>query len=151
MNKFLFLIVILAFNIYGQPGKTEFPYISFFDGYVNYKIPPHDWGTPLNPDSLRYTGGERNFQVLMDSLGITHSVSWADSISTIPGDFNRKRKILDMHLEWCKDTPEILGVENRKILKSPGQDKNRYPFQIGGNSAFSLSPINNFGFGNESS
>jgi hypothetical protein len=149
MNKFLFLIVILAFNIYGQPGKTEFPYISFFDGYVNYKIPPHNWGTPLNPDSLAIRAKE--LSSLMDSLGITHSVSWADSVSTIPGDFNRMRKILDMHLEWCKDTPEILGVETGKYLKAQGQDKNRYPFQIGGNSAFSLSPINNFGFGNESS
>ncbi|MBK7867150.1 MAG: hypothetical protein IPJ75_09240 [Ignavibacteriales bacterium] len=152
MNKlalFLFLIITATFNIYGQMGKTLFPYISFFDGYVNYKIPPHNWGTPFNSDSLALRAKE--LSVLMDSLGITHSVSWADSISTIPSDFNRQRKILDMHLEWCKDMPEILGVETGKYLKAQGQDKNRYPFQIGGNSAFSLSPINNFGFGNESS
>lgn len=147
LSLFLFLLLVAPSHIYGQMGKTVFPYISFFDGYVNYRIPPHNWGTPLNSDSLTLRAKE--LSSLMDSLGITHSVSWADSINTIPSDFNRQRKILDMHLEWCKDTPEILGVETGKYIKAQGQDKNRYPFQIGGNSSFSLSPINNFGFGNE--
>lgn len=146
---FILFIILATFNIHGQIGKTVFPYISFFDGYVNYRIPPHNWGTPFNSDSLALRAKE--LSTLMDSLGITHAVSWADSISTIPGDFNRHRKILDMHLEWCKDTPEILGVETGKYIKAQGQDKNRYPFQIGGESTFSLSPIYNFGFGTERS
>ncbi len=149
LSLFLFLLLVTPSHIYGQMGKTVFPYISFFDGYVNYRIPPHSWGTPLNSDSLAFRAKE--LSSLMDSLGINHSVSWADSINTIPSDFNRQRKILDMHLEWCKDTPEILGVETGKYIKAQGQDKNRYPFQIGGESTFSLSPIYNFGFGTERS
>jgi len=127
-------------------GKTIFPYISFFDGYVNYRIPPYNWGT-INTDSLNRRVKE--ISTMMDSLGITHSVSWADQTSTVPSDYNRIRKILDMHLEWSSFAPEFLGVETGKYLKAQGQDKNSYPFQVGTPSNFSLTEDYNFGFGEE--
>ncbi|MCA0390117.1 MAG: hypothetical protein LCH52_16635, partial [Bacteroidetes bacterium] len=145
---FLLLIVINTLpHIYGQMGKTIFPYISFFDGYVNYRIPPYDWGQPFDPQGLQLSTKE--ISTMMDSLGITHSVSWADTISTKPGDYNRVRKILDMHLEWSSFTPELLGVETGKYLKAQGQDRDNYPFQVGAPSIFSLAKIDNFGFGTE--
>ncbi|KAB2939704.1 MAG: hypothetical protein F9K14_19590, partial [Candidatus Methanoperedens sp.] len=85
----------------------------------------------------------------MDSLGITHSVSWADQTSTVQSDYNRKRNILDMHLEWSSFAPEYLGVETGKYLKAQGQDKNSYPFQVGEQSSFSLAKESNYGFGEE--
>ncbi|MCA0389157.1 MAG: hypothetical protein LCH52_11755, partial [Bacteroidetes bacterium] len=126
-------------------GKTIFPYISFFDGYVNYRIPPYDWGQPFDPQDLQLSTKE--ISIMMDSLGITHSVSWADTISTKPGDYNRIRKILDMHLEWSSFAPELLGIETGKYLKAQGQDRDNYPFQVGGQSYFSLTEDYNFGFG----
>ena len=127
-------------------GKTTFPLISFFDGYVNFRIQPYDWGDPFNTANLSLRAKE--LSTMMDTLGITHSVSWADQTSTTPSDYNNKRKILDMHLGWSKDTPEILGVETGTYLNAQGQDKNSYPFQVGKSSSFSLAEGSNFGFGN---
>ncbi|GAB1442733.1 hypothetical protein MASR2M39_15690 [Ignavibacteriales bacterium] len=126
-------------------GKTNFPLISFFDGYVNYRIQPFNWGIPFNTTNLSLRAKE--LSTMMDTLGITHSVSWADQTSTNPSDYNNKRKILDMHLGWSKDTPEILGVETGTYLNAQGQDKNSYPFQVGKSSSFSLAEGSNFGFG----
>lgn len=144
----LLLVLISAESHFGQPGKTTFPYISFFDGYVNFKIPPYDWGTPFNGDSLKQRAIE--LSTLMDSLGITHSVSWADKANTDGrSGINRNRKILDMHLEWSSFAPEVLGVETGKYLRAQGLDRNYYPFQIGGKSLHDLTFASNFGFGTE--
>ncbi|OQY76089.1 MAG: hypothetical protein B6D45_04520, partial [Ignavibacteriales bacterium UTCHB3] len=70
------MIISLSTEIFGQMGKSIFPYISFFDGYVNYRIPPYNWGQAFDPQDLQISTKE--LSTLMDSLGITHSVSWAD-------------------------------------------------------------------------
>lgn len=126
-------------------GKTIFPYISFFDGYVNYRIPPYNWGQAFDPQDLQISTKE--LSTMMDTLGITHSVSWADQTSTVPSDYNRIRKILDMHLEWSSFAPEFLGIETGKYLKAQGQDRDNYPFQVGAPIISSLAKIDNFGFG----
>ncbi|MBN8546743.1 MAG: hypothetical protein J0L60_11500 [Ignavibacteria bacterium] len=72
-------------------GKTIFPYISFFDGYVNYRIQPYNWGQAFDPQDLQISTKE--LSTMMDTLGITHSVSWADQTSTVPSDYNQRRKI----------------------------------------------------------
>ncbi|MBZ0197796.1 MAG: hypothetical protein K8F28_10705, partial [Ignavibacteriaceae bacterium] len=145
----LFALFLSCETLFAQIRDTTFPIIAFFDGYVSYKIPPFNWGKEFNAEGLKRSA--ETISEYFDSLGVTHSVSWADEVSTTPSPLNRKRKILNMHLEWSKDYPHLLGKETGTYIKAQGQDREAYPFQIGGSSIFNISPDYNFGFGTKTS
>jgi len=146
----LFLGINAVSTVYCQPGKSYFPFISFFDHYVNAKMGVEPWG---RLDTVGVYGRVKGVYDLMKAAGITHTVTLLNSYTSNPTN-NPGIKIFDRHIEWSAiSTLPISGSNNPgKYILSQGQEENSYSFEIGDNSSISLSSLtkaNNFGFGRD--
>ncbi len=104
----LFLGVNAVSSIYCQPGKSYFPFISFFDHYVNAKMGVELWGANNPGGVLSRVNDVYN---LMKDAGFTHSVTLMDNYS-VDTNNNPGIKIFDRHIEWSEITSLPIGGSN---------------------------------------
>lgn len=152
-KKFLIFFIIAistVSSIYCQPGKSYFPFISFFDHYVNARMGVEPWG---RRDTLSVYGRVNSVYDLMKAAGITHTVTLLDNYTSNPNN-NPGIKIFDRHIEWSSISFLPLNGSHKpgEYILSQGQEENNYSFEIGNNSSItpgSLTKANNFGFGTD--
>jgi hypothetical protein len=125
-----------------------FPFISFFDHYVNARMGVELWGRGT---TLGVYGQVKSVYDLMKDAGITHTVTLLNDYTADPNN-NPGIKIYDRHIEWSAISTLPIGGSNKpgEYILSQGQEEDNYSFEIGENSSInvnSLTKSKNFGFG----